>query len=150
MCGAVSMEFPGVGKWVGVLAAFLLCSSSVQAELAIIINNDNATNDITIEEVVSIFLGKSRNLPDGTKVVPIDQWEGEEARESFYHDVVKKTQSQLNSYWSRIIFAGKGQPPFAVSDSREVMEFIAGNQNMIGYVDTDAVDESVKVILIAP
>jgi len=118
--------------------------------LAIIVNNDNATNDVTVEEVVNIFLGKSRNLPDGTKVVPIDQWEGEPARTAFYHDLVKKSQSQLNSYWSRLIFAGKGQPPFAVSNSEEVMEFIAGNHNMIGYVDSEAVDETVKVILLIP
>lgn len=144
------MEFLGAGKRVATLAGLMLYSTFAQADLAIIVNNDNATNEITVEEVVSIFLGKSRSLPDGTKVVPIDQWEGEDAREAFYHDVVKKTQSQLNSYWSRIIFAGKGQPPFAVSDSQEVMEFIAGNQNMIGYVDTDVVDDSVKVILIAP
>ena len=144
------MVLQRLSKWVGVLTVLLLCASSVHAELAIIVNNDNATNDITVEEVVNIFLGKSRSLPDGTKVVPIDQWEGEPARTAFYHDLVKKSQSQLNSYWSRLIFAGKGQPPFAVSNSEEVMEFIAGNQNMIGYVDSSLVDETVKVILLIP
>ena len=144
------MVIQRLSKWVGVLTLLLLCASSVHAELAIIVNNDNATNDVSVEEVVNIFLGKSRNLPDGTKVVPIDQWEGEPARVAFYRDLVKKSQSQLNSYWSRLIFAGKGQPPFAVSNSEEVMEFIAGNHNMIGYVDSDVVDETVKVILLIP
>lgn len=142
------MVFQGVRKWVGILALFVFCASSARAELAIIVNNDNVTNDIAVEEVVNIFLGKSHSLPDGTKVVPIDQREGELARSVFYRDLVKKSQSQLNSYWSRIIFAGKGQPPFTVTNSQEVMEFIAANQNMIGYVETDVVDESVKVILI--
>ena len=142
------MIFKGGRKWAKLLALLVFCASNAQAELAIIVNNDNVTNDITVEEVVSIFLGKSHSLPDGTKVVPIDQREGEYERDVFYRELVKKSQSQLNSYWSRIIFAGKGQPPFTVNDSLEVIEFISGNQNMIGYVDTDMVDETVKVILI--
>ncbi|OUS06666.1 hypothetical protein A9Q81_01930 [Gammaproteobacteria bacterium 42_54_T18] len=142
------MIFKRGRKWAKLLALLVLCASNAQAELAIIVNNDNVTNDITVEEVVSIFLGKSHTLPDGTKVVPIDQREGEQEREVFYRELVRKSQSQLNSYWSRIIFAGKGQPPFTVNDGIEVIEFISGNQNMIGYVDTDMVDETVKVILI--
>ena len=142
------MIFKGGRKWAMLLALLVFCASNAQAELAIIVNNDNVTNDITVEEVVSIFLGKSHTLPDGTKVVPIDQREGEHGREVFYSELVRKAQSQLNSYWSRIIFAGKGQPPFTVNDGIEVIEFISGNQNMIGYVDTDMVDETVKVILV--
>lgn len=142
------MIFKGGRKWAMLLALLVFCASNAQAELAIIVNNDNVTNDITVEEVVSIFLGKSHTLPDGTKVVPIDQREGEHGREVFYSELVRKSQSQLNSYWSRIIFAGKGQPPFTVNDGIEVIEFISGNQNMIGYVDTDMVDETVKVILV--
>lgn len=124
-----------------------LWSHGAEAELAVVVNVENPTDSITIEELVNIFLGRSRQLAGGTKVVPIDQLEGEAARIEFYDKVVKKSPSQLNSYWSRLIFAGKGRPPYAVSDDREVIEFVSANPSMIGYVDMTAVDDSVKVIL---
>ena len=102
--------------------------------------------------MASIFLGKSRQLPDGTKVVPLDQLEGSGLKQEFYAKVVRKTLPQLNSYWSRLIFTGRGQPPFAVSGNSEVLEFIASNPNMIGYVDVRALQtaanlSNVKVLL---
>ena len=65
---------------------------------------------------------------------------------------MRKTLPQLNSYWSRLIFTGRGQPPFAVSGNSEVLEFIASNPNMIGYVDVRALQtaanlSNVKVLL---
>ena len=120
-------------------------ASSASGELAIIVNANNDASEITAEEVASIFLGKTRRLPDGTKVIPIDQHEGEKPRSEFYQKVVQKSQSQLNSYWSRLIFTGKGQPPFAVTGDSEVLEFIASNPNMIGYVDLKTVENSANV-----
>ncbi|HAU14102.1 MAG TPA: phosphate ABC transporter substrate-binding protein, partial [Gammaproteobacteria bacterium] len=90
-------------------------ASSASGELAIIVNNTNDIQEISVEDVASIFLGKSRQLPDGTKVVPLDQLEGSGLKQEFYAKVVRKTLPQLNSYWSRLIFTGRGQPPFAVS-----------------------------------
>lgn len=124
-----------------------LWSHAAEAELAVVVNVDNPVDDISFEELVNVFLGKSRQIADGVKVVPIDQLEGEAARVEFYDKVIRKSPSQLNSYWSRLIFAGKGRPPYAVSDDQEVLEFVSANPSMIGYVDMTAVDDSVKVIL---
>lgn len=127
-------------------------ATSASGELAIIVHASNTSAEISMEQVASIFLGKSRRLPDGTKVIPIDQLEGEKPRSEFYDKVVQKSQSQLNSYWSRQIFTGKGQPPFAVTGDSEVLEFIASNPNMIGYVDLATVEKAanagdIKVLL---
>lgn len=127
-----------------------LWSHGAEADLAVVVNAENPTDSITIDELVNVFLGRSRQLAGGTKVIPIDQMEGESARIEFYDKVVKKSPSQLNSYWSRLIFAGKGRPPYAVSNDQEVIEFVSANPSMIGYVDHTAVDESVKVILTIP
>lgn len=127
-------------------------ASSASGELAIIVNSTNEIKQIDVEQVASIFLGKSRELPDGTKVIPLDQLEEDGVRLEFYTKVVKKTLPQLNSYWSRLIFTGRGQPPFAVSGDDEVLEFIASNPNMIGYVDVNTLRtatnlNNVKVLL---
>lgn len=125
-------------------------STTSYAELAVVVNIDSPANAISVEELTSLFLGKTRYLADGTKVVPLDQLEGTASRVEFYKKVVQKSESQLNSYWSRLIFAGKGRPPYSVADDAEVLEFILANRNMIGYVDVESVSAQVKVILVIP
>ncbi|MCG8312999.1 MAG: phosphate ABC transporter substrate-binding protein [Pseudomonadales bacterium] len=130
-----------------VFSALSVWSHFACAELAVVVNLENPIDSISVDELINIYLGKSRQLAGGTKVIPIDQVEGESARIEFYDKVIKKSPSQLNSYWSRLIFAGKGRPPYAVTDDHEVIEFVSANPSMLGYVDMTAVDDSVKVIL---
>ena len=96
-------------------------------------------------DVVKVFLGKKKAL-GGVSVVPVDQSEGAGARTDFYSNVVKKSEAQLKSYWSRLIFTGKGQAPQVVGGDAEVKNMVATNPNIIGYIDESAVDGSVKVI----
>ena len=79
-------------------------------------------------------------------MVPIDQDDGNGARLDFYNNTVKKTQAQLKSYWSRLIFTGKGQAPQVVGNDGDVKSMVATNPNLIGYIDEASVDASVKVI----
>ena len=130
-------------------ASALLASFSVTAEIAVIVNKSVAVNSVTTDVASSIFLGKVNTLPDGTKITPIDQNENEKARVEFYTSVVKKDAAQLNAYWSRLIFTGKGQPPKKVADDAEVIALVAANPGMIGYVNASSVNSSVKAILTA-
>ncbi len=145
----------GMIKSIVLFVIFFWCmqnASLASGELVVVVHASNESSSVSQEEVASIFLGKQRELPDGTKVVPLDQMEGKKSRDEFYTKVVNKTANQLNSYWSRLIFTGKGRPPFAVSGDAEVLEFISSNPNMIGYVDVLSLQNSnvssqVKVLL---
>lgn len=96
-------------------------------------------------DVVKVFLGKKKDLA-GISVVPVDQSEGSAARSDFYGTVVKKSEAQLKSYWSRLIFTGKGQAPQVVGGDADVKGMVSSNPNLVGYIDEGAVDGSVKVI----
>ena len=96
-------------------------------------------------DVVKVFLGKKKDL-GGVSVVPVDQGEGNAARADFYSNVVKKSEAQLKSYWSRLIFTGKGQAPQVVGGDADVKGMVASNPNLVGYIDEGAVDGTVKVI----
>ncbi len=124
----------------------LLCGFA-QADVVVVTNPAIQATAVSPEQIANIFLGKSNTLPSGEKVVPIDQEEGEAARDQFYQTVVKKDASQLNAYWSRLIFTGKGQPPKAVLDDDEVVEVVGSDKSAIGYISREAVDETVKVLL---
>lgn len=123
-----------------------LVSSLASAEIAVIVNSSNPNNNLDQATVGKIFLGKSKSFPDGSQAVPIDQDEGSAARDSFNSTVLGKSSSQLKSYWSRLIFTGKGTPPKQSGNDAAVKKLVADNPNIIGYVDSSAVDSSVKVV----
>ena len=96
-------------------------------------------------DVVKVFLGKKKDL-GGVSAIPVDQDEGSAARTDFYSNIVKKSEAQLKSYWSRLIFTGKGQAPQVVGGDADIKSMVANNPNIIGYIDEGAVDGTVKVI----
>lgn len=133
-----------------VLFALPLCMSGIAAaDIAVIVNPSAGVDAASKEEIARLFLNKTTNIK-GVSLTPIDQTEGNATRDAFYQKVADKTASQLNAYWSRLIFTGKGQPPEAVADDAEAVQMVSEDPGSIGYVDASAVNGSVKVIFTAP
>lgn len=116
------------------------------AEISVVVSANNPNNSIDQATVGKIFLGKTKSFPDGSQAVPVDQDDGAAAREAFNSTVLGKSASQLKSYWSRLIFTGKGTPPKQSGNDAAVKQLVANNPNIIGYIDSSAVDASVKVV----
>ena len=121
------------------------CFSIAQAGSVVVVGKGSPIAASSEDDVVKAFLGKKKDL-GGVSVIPVDQGEGNPARNDFYSAVVKKSEAQLKSYWSRLIFTGKGQAPQVVGGDSEVKNLVASNPNIIGYIDESAVDGTVKVI----
>lgn len=130
-------------------AALGVCSASF-AEVAVIVHPSAGIDSLTEDDVARLFLGKAKSFPNGTQAVPVNQDEGSPVREMFNEGVTKKNASQYKAYWSQLVFTGKGTPPKDVGGNAEVKSLIAANPNMIGYVDSSAVDGSVKVVYKLP
>ena len=113
------------------VSALSLCSINVFAE-------DAGT-------IKKIYLGKSKSFSNGDKVNPINQ-DGTSVADEFNDKVVGKSSSQLNAYWSKLVFTGKGTPPEKLTTDQAVIDFVAANNDAIGYVDSAKVTDKVKVI----
>lgn len=124
-------------------AALLGMISMAQAEVAVIVN-PGAAKAPSQSDVANIFLGKDKSM----KGVDLKDWTP--AKESFYSAVTNKNESQLKSYWSGLVFTGKGQPMASVADDAAVVAKVAAEADAIGYVDASAVDGSVKVLFTLP
>ncbi|MDF1642681.1 MAG: phosphate ABC transporter substrate-binding protein [Pseudomonadales bacterium] len=131
------------------IATLLTVSTGVLAEISVIVHPSNG-DAINAKIASKLFLGKSRKFPGGNEAVPIEQAEGSSSRAEFHQSVIKKSSAQLKSYWSRIVFTGKGQPPKEVDSDAEVIDLVSQNPSMIGYIDSSAANDSVKVVLTAP
>lgn len=128
---------------------FTVClgSNFAHADVVVIVSAKCPVETLSADQITQLFLGKVSRFPGGGRAVPIDQSEGSSARHEFYTKVTGKSPSQLKAYWSKQVFTGRGQPLRQVSGNDDTKELVAGNSNMIGYIDKDSVDESVKIIL---
>jgi len=120
------------------------------AELVVIANPQMPVTSLSQEEISRIFLGKRQFLANGAKVIPVDQAPGETSRTKFYSDVIRKTDVEMKSYWSRVIFTGQGNPPQQESNDKAVKDLVAKNNDYLGYIDGKYADESIKIVFRAP
>jgi len=127
------------------LAGAMLLPALASAEVVVVVHPSVSVAG-SKDDVANLFLGKASAL-GGVSLTPIDQEEGSDAREEFYQKAAGKSQAQLNAYWSRIVFTGKGQPPREAGDDDGIKESIAKNKGLIGYIDSDALDSSVKKVM---
>jgi len=111
------------------------------AEIAVVTHRSTSVSSVSTNDAKKIFLGKKRSFK------PVDQKNGSAVHKEFYQKVVKKNPSQLKSYWSKMIFSGKGTPPKEMGNDAAVKQWISSNPGSIGYIHGTAVDQSVKVLL---
>lgn len=123
-------------------------AASANADVVVVVSAESAVTRLSAEQTTRIFLGKVTTFPNGTDAVPIDQVERNPVRDEFYSRVANKSSSQLAAYWAKIIFTGDGNPPKQMEGNESVKKAVARNPNAIGYIDKNAVDSSVRVILV--
>ncbi len=128
------------------LSLFVAATGSVFADVSVIANKGVGTDSITAKEAQKIWLGKKKSL-GGVSVKLSDLPKGNASRDHFYESVVKKNEKKLKAYWAKIVFSGKGTPPKMLSSDSDVISWVASTPGAVGYVDSAAVDDSVKVLM---
>jgi ABC-type phosphate transport system substrate-binding protein len=127
----------------GVLVSFAL-NASVFADVAVIVNPSN-TSLLTESAIERIFLGKSTQFPDGSVAIPLNTTG--EVYDTFNERVLGRSSSQIQSYWAKLVFTGRGTPPKEV-DEASIIELIKDNKNAIAYIHSSCVTDDVKVVLV--
>jgi len=125
-------------------------SGSVPAEVVVIVNPANSIASLDVETARRIYLGKDKTFPNGQPATPGDQPEGSRTRTEFYRKVVAKSEAQVKAYWAQLIFTGKDTPPEVIGGDAAMRRWVARRKDAIGYIDGDAVDDSVKVVARIP
>ncbi len=119
---------------------------SANAELVVICNKDLDIQGLTKKQIIDIYMGRYSVLPNGHKLIPLDQNADSNARKQFYAKLVDKNISEINAYWARLLFSGRAMPPRTVKTEREVIDIISKDSSVIGYVDASVLTDKVKVI----
>lgn len=116
-----------------------------QAEVAVIVNQGNDSN-FDQADLKKLFLGKSKQFSNGRTAILISPPAGDNARKEFNEKVLGKSDNQVNAYWSKMLFTGKGIPPQEMGSANEIISAIKENKDAISYIDASAVTADVKVV----
>jgi ABC-type phosphate transport system substrate-binding protein len=131
-------------KWC-VLAALALGAGAANAEVVVIVNPANAAS-VSTEQIAALYLGNATTFPDGSTAALADQPESAGVRGDFYQKATGRSSAQAKATWARLTFTGKATPPKELKSDAEVKAFVASNPKAIGYIDSSAVDGSVKAV----
>lgn len=139
----INTKFSQLAALSGLLA--ILVATPAWSEIAVIVH-PSIYETASASDISRIFLGKSKHLPGGTKVIPVNLERGNVIRKEFNDKALGKSDPQLLSYWSRLVFTGKAQPPRDAGSEIDVLELVKNNPNTIGYISAAQVTTGVKVI----
>ena len=133
------------------LAAFLLASGATTAQaddLVVVVSARSPIDSLRADQVAAIFLGQAPRFPNGAVATALDQPIGSFERDQFYLRVTGKTPALLKAYWSKMVFTGRGQPPRELAGSAAVRKAVADDPGLIGYIEREALDPSVRQVLL--
>lgn len=129
-------------------ALALACAAAQAGDLVAIVSARSAVENLGPDQVAAIFLGQSARFPDGTVATAVDQPIGSPQRDGFYLRATGKTPALLKAWWSKMIFTGRGQPPRELPGNAAVRQAVAADPGLIGYIDREALDPTVRQVLL--
>ncbi|MGL5361001.1 MAG: phosphate ABC transporter substrate-binding protein [Shewanella sp.] len=130
------------------ILSMLLMSACCTANAGVVvIGNSQGPDAISLDTVKQLYLGKGQQLPNGATAQLVELKEGSAERAEFHAKTTGRTDAQLQSNWSRLVFTGKATAPVIANDSAAMINAIKANSNAIGYLDEAAVTADVKVLL---
>ncbi|WP_111977650.1 phosphate ABC transporter substrate-binding protein [Algibacillus agarilyticus] len=118
---------------------------SVSAEVAVIVN-PSVGDALDRKQISRIFMGKDKSFPSGSDITPFNLADGNSVRQEFEKSVIQRSAAQINAYWGKYVFTGKGSPPDTLSSDAEVINKVKSSPDAIGYISSDSVTPDVKVI----
>lgn len=127
-------------------ALLITLSAAAHAEnFAVVVNKSSAVGKLDKREVANIFLSKTTRHHNNQTVTPLELHDTA-TQELFYHEISGKTLAQINSYWTTLIFTGKGRPPKKISGVAQLIEALSKNPNAITYLPLNQITGSMKIV----
>lgn len=130
-----------LGSWLTTMTGKAL------ADIAIIVHPELPLTTIDTKAATEIFMKKSSEV-NGVALVPLDLHRDDPVRKEFYQRVANRTPDYMLTYWTRLIFTGRGSPPDYVTNADEMLFAISRQKNAIGYIDAKHINNKVKSLLI--
>ncbi len=123
---------------------FMLTSLLEATDIAIVISRTFNANSLDKASVARIFLAKTNHI--NSIRVKVFELKNSSYKKQFYKKVSGKSLAQLRSYWTRLIFTGKAQPPKQLKNREDLIQKMQDDSTVISYLPLSEVADEMKVL----
>ena len=135
----------GLGKLLVVVWLLFGSGNSWAADFVVIANHSVPATKLTADELSSIYLLRTSNWQDGTRIIPVNREAGSNARTIFSIRVLGQPQAALDAHWNRMNFKGI-TPPLIQESDKAVLDFVQRVPGAIGYISSSTELKNVRVL----
>lgn len=115
--------------------------------LAIIVNQSNPVDNVSFQELRTIFLGERSHWPNGRRITLVMLEPGQPERKAILRTIYRMTESDFSRHFLQGLFTGEVfVSPKTLANPVGVRKFVFNVPGAIGYVRAADVDDTVKVI----
>lgn len=119
--------------------------------IAIIVNPTNNTPSLSAGDLHRIFIGDKSSWANGKHILLIMASPGSPERAVVLKSVYKMSEDEFTKYFLQATFTGAvSAPPRDAASGTEIKQLVAANPGAIGYIKSQDVDDSVKVLMKIP
>ncbi len=129
-----------------VVALTVFSYQSSSAQIAIVVNKANSLDNVSLESLKKIYIGKITVFPGGEQIVPA---ECANLRSSFYQRLLDWTPRRVKEQWLRIVFSGGSAiPPVSLKNADDVRNFVSRTSGAICFLKLSDIDGTMKVLAV--
>jgi phosphate transport system substrate-binding protein len=115
--------------------------------LAIIVNQSNTIDDLSLKDLRTVFLGERSHWPNGRRITLVMMDPGLSERRAVLRDVCRMSETEFSRHFLQGLFTGEVfVSPKTLSTSVGVRKFVFNVPGAIGYLRASDVDSTIKVI----
>lgn len=115
--------------------------------IAIIVNQTNSIDDLSLKELRTVFLGERSHWPNGRRITLVMMDPGLSERKAVLRDVCRMNETEFSRHFLQGLFTGEVfVSPKTLSTPVGVRKFVFNVPGAIGYLRASDVDNTVKVI----
>ncbi|KAA3609710.1 MAG: hypothetical protein D8M58_09320 [Calditrichaeota bacterium] len=125
----------------------ILLSVKGYSQVAVIAHNSVSVDSISKSQLLDFYTGDIREWENDFTLIVFDLKPKPGVRDIFYK-FIGKSSSRMKSIWLKKVLLGEGDPPEVLETEEEMLKTIAKTPGSIGFVSSDLVDKSVKVLIL--
>lgn len=130
-------------------ATFACAGGASAGDIAVIVNPRNPETGVPSSELEHIFKQEKQHWKAGEKIYLILQESGTPEKDIVLRRLYRMTDMELKQFWLGKLYRGEiASFPRVAPSNAAVKRIVAWAPNALGFIDTSAVDASVKVLRI--
>jgi len=123
---------------VNLLLAYSPSVKAMDDAFKVVVHPSNSMQVIDRKTLADFFLKKKIFWSTGRPVLVVDLVSSSLTRQQFSEQVLKRPVSAIRNHWQQVLFSGLGVPPPEFKTDQEVVNFVSGREDAIGYVSLTA------------